>query len=118
MGSWGRCRRPWLRVAVGGNAWDKGTLRFGLVFRPNRPNKPCTDNFSDDYCPRANEPVHPPCSEKWSHPLITCNTCYWTPCNKVANRACMGNGLPHGGPECGEECEFGGRVADAEADTV
>lgn len=30
----------------------------------------------------------------------------------------MGGGLPDGGPESGEEGEFGRRVADAEADAV
>jgi len=104
-----------LRVVVGDNAWDKGSLRFGLV---SRSNIPYTNNFSDYYCPRANKPVYPPCSEKWSHPVITCNTCYRTPCNKVANRAYMGNGLPDGGPESGEESEFGRRVAKAEAEAV
>jgi hypothetical protein len=104
-----------LRVVVGDKAWDKGSLRFGLI---SRPNKPCTNDFSDYYCPRANKPVYPPYSEKWSHPLITCNTCYWTPCNKVANRACMGDGLPDGGPESGEKGEFSRRVAEAEAKAV
>src|ERR1700747_214908 len=115
MGSWGGCRPFWLRVVVGDKAWDKGALRFGLVFRPNIPR---TNNLSNYNSPRANKPVYSPCSKEWSHPLITCNTCYWTPCNKVANRAGMGDGLPDGGPESGEESEFGRRVAEAEAKAV
>ena len=99
----------------GRSSWLRLTVGVKLVFGSNKPS---TNKFSDGYCPCANNPVHSPYPEEWSCPLITCNTSYWTPCNKVADRTCMGDGLPGGGPESREKGKFGPGVVDAEAEVV